>query len=170
MRRVVSETVDSSEGAGTALRYAPTMTLHRRDLPPRIAMSGLVDPTSLETADLEDAAGRIDDVAVVAPGFSGSAAPMAVILDRASPWDGATHCTVMSDDGHYRASIPLPDLRSNGWLLYGSADEPLSRDAGGPFRLIVPDGKTLCWNVKGVAELHFTSGPEPDSVPENPPH
>ena len=70
-----------------------------------------------------------------------------------------------SGDGHYRASIPLAELQRGGWLLLGQP-----RDAGGPVRLVVEEGRTLCWNVKHVVGLRFTEGPEPDSVPENPPH
>jgi DMSO/TMAO reductase YedYZ molybdopterin-dependent catalytic subunit len=75
------------------------------------------------------------------------------------------HVTVESGDGHYRASIPLHEMRRGGRLLLG-----LSKDRGGPVRLIVEDGRTLCWNVKRVVALRFTQGSEADSVPENPEH
>lgn len=75
-----------------------------------------------------------------------------------------THCSVVSGDGSYTASIPLEDMRDGGVLLVVPPSE------GGPIRLRVMDGSTLCWNVKDVAELRFTIGKEPDSVPARPTH
>ena len=94
---------------------------------------------------------------------SGDAVAMAALLDLVEPAPGADHVTVSSGDGHYRASIPLEQLRGAGWLFVGV-------ERGGPLRLVVEEGRTLCWNVKDVVGLHLTQGPEPDSVPENPPH
>ena len=120
----------------------------------------------------EPVAFELDEIAAL-PGRStrsfgssgGDAVPVAALLDRVDLGSGADHVTVSSGDGHYRASIPLERLRSGGWLFVG-----LEADRGGPLRLIVEDGRTLCWNVKHVVGLHATRGPEPDSVPENPPH
>ena len=66
--------------------------------------------------------------------------------------------------------LPLDDLREDGWLAFSEAGGPLPGNRGGPFRLTVAEGSTLCWNVKRVATLRVTAGPEPDDVPENPPH
>jgi DMSO/TMAO reductase YedYZ molybdopterin-dependent catalytic subunit len=76
----------------------------------------------------------------------------------------ATHCSVISTDGSYTASIPIADLRSGGMLRFVPPDD------GGPIRLQVLDGSTLCWNVKDVGELRFTAGSEPDSIPPDPTH
>jgi len=76
-------------------------------------------------------------------------------LDAAEPHPTADHGTVISRDDDYRASIPLADLRR------GLLDEG---------RLTIPDGRTLCWNVKDVIRIEVTTGKQPDSVPENPPH
>ena len=81
--------------------------------------------------------------------------PIAGLLDAARPQAGTDHATVHSGDGLYTASIPLADLR-RGILFDG--------------RLVVPDGRTLCWNVKDVARIEVTTGHRPDSVPEDPPH
>lgn len=77
------------------------------------------------------------------------------LLERASPTAAADHATVVSADDDYRASIPLPALR-----------EGLLEDG----RLTIPQGRTLCWNVKNVTRIEVTCGPQPDSVPPNPPH
>lgn len=80
--------------------------------------------------------------------------PVADLLAAAAPRPEADHATVHSGDG-YRASIPVHELR-RGTLTEG--------------RLTVPDGRTLCWNVKDVVRIELTSGKHADSVPENPPH
>ena len=74
-----------------------------------------------------------------------------------------------AEDG-YAASIPTVDVIGGGYLLVGDPDDFLDRSEGGPVRLMVLDGSTLCWNVKHVTSLRATPVAEPDSVPENPPH
>ena len=114
--------------------------------------------------------GGVTQAATVAPGAAGSAVPMAPIITLAAPAATATHCTVASRDGGYTASIPIATLRRGGWLAFALDGSPLPADLGGPLRLTVAEGATLCWNVKDVGELRFTTAKEPDSVPENPPH
>ena len=113
---------------------------------------------------------REPDAANVAPGAVGLAVPMASVLREADIAPEATHATVTSEDGGYTASIPIETLRSGGWLAIALDDSPLPSARGGPLRLTVAEGSTLCWNVKDVGSIRFTVGPEPDSVPENPPH
>ena len=62
--------------------------------------------------------------------------------------------------------------RAHGRRLDGVrlGDGPLPAERGGPFRLTVAAGATLCWNVKDVGELHFSTERLPDSVPERPSH
>ena len=80
---------------------------------------------------------------------------VADFLAAARPLDDADHGTVIAAADGYRASIPLHEL-AKGSLTDG--------------RLIVPGGRTLCWNVKDVVRIEVTVGPQPDDVPENPPH
>ncbi len=80
----------------------------------------------------------------------------ALLTDRGE----ATHATFESTGGDYRASIPLETVTDKGVV---------ELDEGG-LRLRVVDGDTLCWNVKDLGRIRLTVGPEPDSVPENPPH
>ena len=77
------------------------------------------------------------------------------LLATARPRPGTDHATVHAGGDAYRASIPLADLR-RGELVDG--------------RLTIPDGRTLCWNVKDVVRIEVTVGPRPDSVPPKPPH
>ena len=112
----------------------------------RITVPGLVAHPALVT-----------DVADRLPGRSGPAVPVAAVFTTDLPF-----ATVASTDGEYTASIPTPDLASGGLLLL--------EDAGGPLRLVVAQGSTLCWNVKHVGSIRATATRQPDSVPENPPH
>jgi DMSO/TMAO reductase YedYZ molybdopterin-dependent catalytic subunit len=125
---------------------------------------------SLTWDELNAVPGRVEDVSTVAPGAVGTAVPLAPIIDAAGIDPSATHATVVGSDGAYTASIPLETLRTGGWLAVALGDRPLPADKGGPLRLTVADGSTLCWNVKNVGSIRFTIGPESDSVPENPPH
>jgi DMSO/TMAO reductase YedYZ molybdopterin-dependent catalytic subunit len=81
------------------------------------------------------------------------------VLDASGLSDDATHATVISRDGSYTASIPLEELLSGGRLTVGE-----------DLRLTIVGGRTLCWNVKDVGSVRVTDQPEPDSVPEDPPH
>ena len=103
--------------------------------------------------------------------LTGKGVTISALLDAAGPLPAATHGTILAADDDYAASIPLGRLRANGILLLSnSIGEPLSAAQGGPFRVVVPDGMTLCWNVKGATGLDVTSGPVPDSIPDTPPH
>lgn len=146
------------------------MTIRRRGAA-HLEVTGLVtEVVGMTAGELALLPGVIPDLGERADGFVGEAAPMAAVLAETQPLPEATHCTVVSDDGHYRASIPLAELWNKGWIAFGLAGLPLPRDRGGPLRVVVPQGRTLCWNVKSVAELKLTDGPEPDSVPANPTH
>ena len=138
---------------------------------PELVVTGAVSrELTFAAVDLAAMPGTVDNVTAVVPVAIGRAVKVSSVLDAAGPDASATHCTVISAAGDYRASIPLADLRAGGWLAFGYDNGPLPDDRGGPFRLTVAEGSTLCWNVKQVALLCVTYGPEPDDVPENPPH
>ena len=87
--------------------------------------------------------------------FENRTGEVAQFLAAAEPVDDADHATVVGAGDGYRASIPLGDL------VRGVLDDG---------RLTVPGGRTLCWNVKDVARIEVTIGPQPDDVPPEPPH
>lgn len=97
----------------------------------------------------------------------GTSVPVARLLDDMG---AATHASFETASTDYRASIPIDVVVAAGVIVLGDEEGPLDASRGGPFRLLVPDGKTLCWNVKNVARIRLTVGSEPDSVPANPPH
>ncbi len=145
--------------------YRSAMISGRSAPVPALAVTGLVaHPTVIDEATIR---------ARAKPGDSAPDGTLVVslgeLLAQAEPAANASHVSAVSDDGLYSASIPLVEALSKGQLIVG-AGETLSRSAGGPFRLTVPGGSTLCWNVKSVGELRVTAGAEPDSVPENPTH
>lgn len=121
-------------------------------------------------AEIASLPGAIEDVRTVAGDAVGAAVPAVALVDLARPDDDVRFCTVISTDGSYRACIPLDELIEGGWVAYRLGDSPLPADAGGPLRLTVVRGNTLCWNVKDVGRLRFTSAPEPDDVPARPEH
>ncbi len=135
-----------------------------------LRITGLVeDEATIDTGTMDAMPSATGDVSALAPGATGAGVRVADVLAVARPTAAATHCTVISGDG-YRASIPLADILDGGWLAYALGGAPLPVDNGGPLRLTVAQGSTLCWNVKGVAELHLAEDREEDDVPANPPH
>lgn len=138
---------------------------------PNVVVTGAVATEHVVAAvDMAKLEGTVADVTSVAPGAVGRAVRVASLLALAEPAPEATHCTVISAGGDYRASIPLEELAAGGWLAFERDGAPLPAANGGPFRLTVARGSTLCWNVKDVARLELTTGPVADDVPENPPH
>ena len=63
-------------------------------------------------------------------GVVGSAVAVRDVLGPAEPDPEATHCTVIAAGGSYRASIPLADLQTGGWLSYAVDGGPLPPEAG----------------------------------------
>lgn len=138
---------------------------------PSLVISGATQGENrLDWDEVAALPGRVEDAGSVAKGAFGKAVPLASVVERARPKPGVHYCTVISSDGSYRASIPLDELTNDGWLAFGSGEDPLPDERGGPFRLSVARGRTLCWNVKHVGELRFTAEKEADDVPARPPH
>ncbi len=127
-------------------------------------------PGTLSREDLESLPSFVADVSVVVDGTVGGAVHLADVVGAAEPAPDAAFCTAISRSGDYRASIPIAEIIDGGWLATSLGGSTLPAEQGGPFRLTVAGGTTLCWNVKDVGELKFTVGREPDSVPEDPPH
>ncbi len=114
--------------------------------------------------------GTVPDLAAIVSDAVGEAVPVVAVINEAEPDDDAGYCSVVSADGSYTASIPLADLIDGGWLAFRLGNAPLPAEKGGPMRLTVALGGTLCWNVKDVGELRFTASKEPDSLPARPDH
>ena len=140
------------------------MTTHQQDAVPVIRITGLVErPGEWAMDDLAGLSGQVAEAPTGGRGVSAGA-----LLEASGPRGGFV--SVESDDGRYRASIPLEELAAKGVVVYGLGADSLPQERGGPFRILVPEGRTLCWNVKGVGEMRVTACPEPDNVPANPTH
>lgn len=119
----------------------------------------------IPTTTLVDHPGALPDASAVASGGRGRAIPVRLLLSTDQPFVVATDAT-----GGYIACIPTVDMIHGGHLLVGTSEKPLAHGAGGPIRLIVVDGATLCWNVKDVVSLQGVPERVPDSIPANPQH
>ena len=142
------------------------MVIRQKRDAPTLAVVGLVgEPRRFSPEELRElpavearVPGRKGRPDTVGPAFQ-----LRELLDRVRPAPEATHATCASADGLYTASIPLADLRDRGLVMH-------TPDGPSPWRLVVPEGATLCWNVKGLASLELTDREIPDSVPEAPSH
>jgi DMSO/TMAO reductase YedYZ molybdopterin-dependent catalytic subunit len=77
------------------------------------------------------------------------------LLDAARPRATATHVVAYSSTG-YTTNLPLADVtRNRAWVAFTADGAPLSRDHGGPARLLVPHlyfWKSAKW-VSGIRVL-----------------
>ena len=125
------------------------------DDPSHLVVSGLVEAPDRYTLE------HLDRLAEYRDGTTDTVVPVRRVIENAGPAASATHVTALSADGSYSASIPLGEAVSKGEIHVNRADK-----SNLPIRLVVPEGMTLCWNVKGLGRLRVTEGPEPDSLPE----
>lgn len=109
--------------------------------------------------------GALRDGSAIHGGHTGAAIPVRLIMSTEQPYILATDST-----GSYVACIPTIDLLHGGHLLVATDEEPRAPERGGPIRLVVVDGATLCWNVKDVASLRAIPDRVPDSIPQDRPH
>lgn len=108
---------------------------------------------------------QIPDVSVEVPAMRGQAVRVRALLDIATCKIGADHVTFHSADGQYAASLHLKEAAESGILVYMRDGRALSKEEGGPFRLITPGLGDWCANVKGVARIEFTVGRGKDTRP-----
>lgn len=112
---------------------------------------------------------QVEDVSKQVEGRQGAAVRLRSLLEGAQPQPAATHATLASDDGSFRASVPLTDVL-DALLVYRLGDQPLPEHLGGPIRFLIPDaaachtgGADVCANVKHLASIELTAGEQPDS-------
>jgi 2-dehydropantoate 2-reductase len=108
---------------------------------------------------------QIPDVSVEIPDMRGQAVRVRALLNIATCKIGADHVTFHSADGQYAASLHMKEAAETGILIYRRDGRPLSKEEGGPFRLISPGLGDWCANVKGVTRMEFTVGPGKDTRP-----
>ncbi len=110
------------------------------------------------------------DVSRLHPQRQGGGLTLLSVLNRAKPKSTATHVTLHGTLDGFSASVPLKDVEQIGILIYQSDGKPLSADAGGPIRFLIPNSapcKTAeldaCANVKYVDHIELTAGKSRDS-------
>jgi len=110
------------------------------------------------------------DVSRFHPQRQGDGLTLQSVLNRAKPMPSATHLTLHGTLDGFSASVPLKDVEQIGILIYQSEGKPLSADAGGPIRFLIPNSalcKTAeldaCANVKYVDHIELTAGKRRDS-------
>ena len=83
-----------------------------------------------------------------------------VLLDVARPRPSATHVLAFANTG-YTTNLPLADVTGGkAWVAFTADGQPLSRDHGGPARLLVPH--LYFWkSAKWVAGLRVLDHDEP---------
>lgn len=63
---------------------------------------------------------------------------MDILLDAATPSPSATHVLATSKTG-YTTNLPLAQIRdAQAWIVWDFDGRPLTREHGGPVRLLVP--------------------------------
>jgi hypothetical protein len=140
---------------------------------PGISIEGAArrgEPVGFEK--LQSLPGQVDDVAAIVAGRTGAAVRLASVLETSGIPADATHLTVESDDGTFAASVPLEAVR-DAVIVYSLGGEPLPREKGGPFRLLIPDAARCgsaevdkCANVKNVGVLRLDVGHGHDTRPQ----
>ena len=88
------------------------------------------------------------------------------LLEIARPRAGATHVLAFSHTG-YTTNLPLADVTGGkAWVVWDVDGQPLSRDHGGPARLLVPH--LYFWkSAKFVAGLRLLDHDEPGFWEQN---
>ena len=82
------------------------------------------------------------------------------LLDLVEPLPGATHVVLYGSDG-YTTNLPLADFAApDAMLVHSWEGKPLTRDHGGPVRLIVPH--LYLWkSAKWLKAIEVKTGDEP---------
>ncbi len=109
----------------------------------------------VQQTDLAALPDGLDDVATLFPKRAGAAARVEALWQSVDlPGDGSA--VICAWDGFASEPVPLAALRQ-GYLIHALAGEPLPKDKGGPFRLMIPDevadAPSSCANVKGVVRI-----------------
>lgn len=108
---------------------------------------------------------QVPDVSAMDSAVGGQGVRVRALLNVATCKIGADHMTFHSADGGFAVSLTLDEAASTGVLVYKRDGRPLSKEEGGPFRLIAPGLNDRCANVKEIARIEFTIGPGKDTRP-----
>jgi len=127
--------------------------------PYRLVVEGAVaNPLQLSLHDLDDLpqAFKVPDVSQYVEKFRGEGVRVNGLFEIVRPRPEATHATFYGGGG-FAASVGLSEAE-RGILIYKSRRGYLSEREGGPVRLIIPAGSSLCNNVKSLQRIQVTIG------------
>jgi len=110
------------------------------------------------------------DVSRFHPQRQGDGLSLLSVLNRAKPKPTATYVTLHGTLDGFSASVPLNAVENIGILIYQSEGKPLSAEAGGPIRFLIPNSAPCrtaeldaCANVKYVDRIELTAAKGRDS-------
>lgn len=112
---------------------------------------------------------QIDDLSKVDERLSGKAVRLRALIDLAGPLMHTRFLTIESEDGKFAASLPIDEIRRTAVVVYELGGKPLTREDGGPVRLVIPFFKDKCANVKGATKITLSEEPGRDTRPSNRP-
>jgi DMSO/TMAO reductase YedYZ molybdopterin-dependent catalytic subunit len=135
-----------------------------------LTIDGLVaHPTSWSLAELKALAGAADDTyrgdihcvttwSKLDTSFTGIS--LDTLLGIAQPLPEATH-VVEESTTRYRTNLPLEDVTGGkAWVVWEHEGKPLSREHGGPVRVVVPH--LYFWkSAKWISKIHLLDHDEP---------
>ncbi|HEU4962387.1 MAG TPA: molybdopterin-dependent oxidoreductase [Bacilli bacterium] len=136
------------------------MKQEQTERPFLVQVRGLVE-RDIDLHDSDFFAGKVGpavDVTPIVPTFSGKATPISSVLETIRVKEEATHVIFHASD-EFQATLPREEL-TNALLLFQQENgEPLRK--GFPVRLLVPNGKSDCLNVKSVVKMEFVRLDDP---------
>lgn len=97
--------------------------------------------------------GQVEDVRAHLPKRAGHGVWLREVLGLLHP-DPTDTFVVVASDGMTTDPLPV-DQVGDALLVHGLDQGPLPDDKGGPFRLLVPDGRSACANVKSVCRIEM---------------
>jgi DMSO/TMAO reductase YedYZ molybdopterin-dependent catalytic subunit len=140
-----------------------------------LTVDGAVEmPLRLTLADLDllPESVRVRDVSRLHPNRLGDGVTLGAILERAHVHQDANYLTLHADRDDFHVSVPLPEVRDQGIIVYRVGPDLLKADQGGPVRFLVRDPTAChtgeldeCANVKYLSRIELTSRRGRDTRP-----
>jgi len=123
-------------------------------------------PQSFSQLDLQEIHPyyQVADLAGVDEKLSGRGVRLRKLIDLAGPGYGTAWLTFESIEG-FSACLPMDEISRTGVIIYEQDGKPLSPDAGGPARLVVPYYPDKCANVKSLSRIVISKEPRKDTRP-----
>lgn len=106
---------------------------------------------------------QIADVGAFASGARGQGVRLQAIIDRAGVYPAAMYLNVRNRSETFAAALFRRDVERLGIVVYAFEGASLTREQGGPFRLVLPGYHDECRDIRDVAWLAFSDDPGKDT-------